>query len=63
MEVEDDAGVRSDTFHRLAVGVDRTSSTLKDVRHFLKHGNLSPAHYVLDMAQSRALCRGEAGKI
>ena len=63
MEVEDDAGVRPDTFHRLVVGVVRTSTTLKKVGHASTHGDLSSAHHVLDMTQGRVLCRGETRKV
>ena len=59
MEMDHDAGVCSDTFLRLVVGVGRTSGALKEVGHARMRGDFCRLHHVLDVTQGRALCRGQ----
>jgi hypothetical protein len=63
MEMNHNAGVNSDRFHRLGVGVGCTSTTLKELGHAWKQVDFSTARYVLNMTQGRVLCRGQAGKV
>jgi hypothetical protein len=63
MEVNDDTGVRSDTFHGLRVGVGWTSSTLKEVGDAWTHDDFSTLHHNLYVTQSSALCRRQAVKV
>ncbi len=49
MEMDHDAGVSSDTFHRFGVVVGCTISTLKEVVHASPRGDLSSVHQVLCM--------------
>jgi hypothetical protein len=49
MEMDHDAGVSSDTFHRFGVVVGCTISTLKEVVHASPRGDLSSVHHVLYM--------------
>ena len=63
MEVDRDAGVNSNTLHRLGVGVGCTSSTPKEVAHARTHGDFCMLHYIVYMPQGGPLCRGQEGDV
>jgi hypothetical protein len=63
MEMDHDAGVSSNTLHRVGVIVGCRISTLKEVVHASPRGDLSSVHHVLYMTQGRVLRRGQAGNV
>src|SRR5262245_47939844 len=63
MEMKDDLGVRTYTFVRLAIGLERASCTLKQVRDASQRGDFVAAHDALYVTERRALCRGQPGTI
>jgi hypothetical protein len=57
MEMDHDAGVDSNTFHRLVIDVDSTPGTPKEVGHQWAHDSLCAAHHALYMTQGCVLSR------